>query len=1516
MIASAVAVAMAAGAYAVIAPGGTGIPAARAADGVVADDGAREVDFTEDWKFHLATRTPTVADIDTLTLEDEDISTAEAVSPDFDDADWRTVTVPHDFSIEGDKVAEGSNSQAYLQGGLGWYRKSFSVPESLRVAGKRVVIDFESVYQNSVVYLNGDLVGNYPNGYTGFAYDLTDRLNYGDDRSNTIVVKVQNPAPSSRWYTGSGIVGPVNLVITDPVRFTRHGIDLSTPTLEQTHGDDGSAKLQLSAAVYSDATNGIINVRTTVMDADGKVVATDQSEQVETNPTNLATLNDSITVPDVELWYPWNIGTPYLYTVRTELFYLANGTTETRLVDTVETPFGFRWFDVDPGDPEDPTAGGLHVNGAYTKIHGVDLHHDSGALGAAQHRDAYDRQFNILMSMGVNAYRTAHNPPSKDIIELASEKGIIVVEEAYDGWGNPKAQYDFGRFFLTPVPQDWAGLTPNGLLSPPKPGVDYQGAKYLWSDWVIQEMVKRDRNEPSVFMWSIGNEVRGVGARPTWYDSSKYDVAELGGANNMNEYTEAVRLTEDIKAVDDDRLVIMGGDQQRAVPAWDSGWGRINRYLDGFGLNYNTATSVDQLTERFHSTTFFFESESSSQTSSRGVYLDPKLRNTGINQTPGRRGGSNYDNDFASWTMSNEYGLKKDRDRKSFAGQFIWSGFDYLGEPTPYNVYPVGTSSFGAIDTAGFPKDSYYLFRSQWIDAEKEAQVHLLPSNWNSWRDGEEVDVWVNANVPTVELFLNGESLGRKSFDEKETGYGKKYLETSEPTFDDKTWPTPDGNTGGYSSPGASVLNASGDSVLPDGTNYGRLHLTWKVPFERGVLEARAYDSAKATTPVAVDTVTTAGTPHTIELGASKEVIAADGRSLSYVEATVVDEDGNIVPDADNLLEFDVTGGAIVGVDNGQLESTETYKWGGLERNVHSERSAYAGKALVILQSNAGETGTLKLVARSDGLMPAAVAIAATADGTGEAPAHLTLSPEVVAVQSVGYTVPVGQAPALPRGVRVVHDDDMVGRFEVVRPVTWAAIDPADLAEPGELTVTGTVDGVDAPATAYLSIVAAKDDVDLAVNTQLGADNPTHEFTDLPTDSSLRDGALATATFTGSVSTYPNNMLDGDDATSWSNAYNRGSSVLLPEESRSRPYEFVEFFWDAEHTLDAATLQFVVDASRAVPASFDVEYWDGLGWRDVTGLDTSLDGGQAAFTFDRVTSARVRIGMENATPYTATGNIAITKAEVLGPLLPDGSSKAELRALLDRAGTLEESDYTPASWAPLGAVVDSGETVLVDDEATSEQITSAVTALRAAISQLVKVSAPPTTEPTPTPTPTPTVTQTSEPTTGPTVAPTPSSNPTVTVTATVTTTHSPRPTPPSAVDLYTTPGFHQVNGRQWYTACEPYSQTIRCRTSIWSTQVELKGGQFVKDTGWHFNNLTYLPQMKRAQWGSNPLANPGKFTSAGRQWRTECDTPATGRNACRSYIWTKHVSATQLAGGTWTYALGEDWVFNNIVKFA
>ena len=865
------------------------------------------VDFDANWQFYLATRTPKVADggFAAAGVKDAgDYTTAEIVDPDFNDLGWRTVDVPHDFSIEGAKVKSSSDAQAYLEGGLGYYRKKFTVPASMESSttnpGRRITIDFEGVYQNSVVYLNGEKIGSYPSGYTGFALDITNKVKYGEE--NVLVVKVQNMSPSGRWYTGSGIIRPVHLLIDNQAHFNRNAITLTTPTLEDDYTASKTGALNVEANGYSDSTNSNVYMEVTVLDAEGKEVAKKSTEKTAINPSTAFTLSlkgrDAVEVSNVNLWYPWNLGTPYLYTVKVDLYQEINGSSDGyQLIDTEETEYGFRWVKVKE-TTSDPTSGGLYVNGQYTKVQGVDLHHDSGALGAASYSDAYDREFDKLMAMGVNAYRTSHCPPSKQAIEVCRRKGILVVEEAFDGWGRAKATYDFGNFFFQEVPSDWAGLKPNGYTQLPTPGVNYDGAKLTWSDWVVQEMVNRDKNEPSVIAWSIGNEVRGVGSKPSWYDVSKYDLLGVN-PSAINEYTEAVRLMGNVNAADGTRYVLMGGDQERSVPAANKVWGYVNQVLDGYGLNYNTAKSVDGLISRYSigdgtllekaTKTFFFESESSSQTSSRGVYLDPQFTNTGINQTPGKRGGSNYDNDFAAWTMSNEYGLKKDRDRKSFIGQFIWTGFDYLGEPTPYSVYPVGVSSFGTIDTAGFAKDSFYLYQSQWTSTP---MVHLLPTNWDQWHDGEEVEVWVNTNQPSAELFLNGESLGKKSFDEKETAYGKKYYETSEKTQDDKTWGD-DTNPGGYTSSGA---------VLDDGElNSGKLHLTWKVPYQAGTLEVKAYD--KNGKVVAADSVSTSSTPYTISAVADKTVLKADGTSLSYVECTVVDENGNMVPDADNLVK-------------------------------------------------------------------------------------------------------------------------------------------------------------------------------------------------------------------------------------------------------------------------------------------------------------------------------------------------------------------------------------------------------------------------------------------------------------------------------------------------------------------------------------------------------------------------------------------------------------------------------------
>lgn len=1228
----------------------------------VHDEGSRVIDFNENWRFFLATRTPAIAGgsggagfRDYGLADAGGVTTAEVVDPRFDDRFWRILDLPHDFSIEGPKVADASDSQGFLQGGLGWYRKTFTVARSLKEKGKRIVIDFEGVYQNAVVYLNGRQIGTYPSGYTGFAYDLTEKLHYGGNHPNVLVVKVQNMSPSGRWYTGSGIVRPVRLIITPPVHWVRNGLKLTAPDLEVTYGADGSAYLSVNADAFSKTGRGRLKLRTTVIDARGKIVARRLSSKAATiTPNRLATLTDQVKVPRVNLWFPWNIGRPYLYTVRSELLWEPEGGRRMEVVDVLDTPFGFRWFKMEPQDAKDPTKGGLYVNGVYTKIQGVDLHHDSGALGAVSLNDAYERQFEILKRMGVNAYRTSHCPPSKAAIALCSQMGILVLEEAYDGWGAAKAEYDFGNFFLEPVPETWAGLYPNGLLAPPAPATDYPGVQYLWSDWVIQEMVNRDYNEAAVMMWSIGNEIRGVGQKPAWYDGSRYDALGLGiPSATFNEYTEAVRLTRAIKALDSSRWVVMGGDQQRSVPGDTSVWANINRYLDGYGLNYNTAASVDGLMKKFQDT-FFFESESSSQTSSRGVYYDPSLTNTGINRTPGKRGGSNYDNDFESWTMSNEYGLKKDRDRKGFVGQFIWSGFDYIGEPTPYySVYPVGVSSFGCVDTAGFPKDSYYLYQSQWTDEKSAPMVHIAPTNWNDWREGERVHVWVTTNMRRAELFLNGKSLGSKSFDLKRTAYGKEYYETSEAIADDKTWPIAQnaGNNDGYASPGAQVVDAGGASPIAGGAPYGRLHLTWQVPYEPGLLEVKAYPDANQSQPVVTDAVVTAGRPYTVELVAHKKVIKADGKSLVYVECTVVDKKGNPVPNGDHRLQFEVTGGAIVGVDNGRQESAELYKWGNLERNSYSERSAYMGKALVILQSNKGEAGELTLTVRAERLKPAQLKIGVTESGLGRAPAPVISHDRFISVERTRIAVPVGVIPTLPGVVVANYINSTTGHYQLAEAVRWNHITAKDVATPGILTVAGKVAGGGPPVFAEVHVNAATARLDIARNTFLGDHSELTCFNQMPGDSPIRAGALATASFTGLASAYPNNMLNGNPLNYWSNRYSRGASVLLPAVSAAKPHEYVEFFWDGLRVFNEIQLYFVTGDDLAIPEILTVQYWDGGNWvrADNQTVDKAATSNDATIIrFAPVTADRVRVDLRNATPYGMTGHMRIDQAKVMG----------------------------------------------------------------------------------------------------------------------------------------------------------------------------------------------------------------------------------------------------------------------------
>jgi len=1180
-----------------------------AADGQAMSRGRQVIDLSRDWRFALANPAGIAVPP----------GFADAHLPGYDDSGWRTLDVPHDWSIELTPVAGPGTSgdTGFLPGGLGFYRKQFPLPH--RLAGKAIAIEFDGVYMNSEIYVNGQLVGAHPYGYTGFAFDIS-ALVHTDGSANLVAVKVQNQLPSSRWYSGSGIYRHVRLVATDAVHVARHGSFVTTPDVASTIGG-GYADVH----VATDLVNGLpqdahVVVSYTVLDARGRAVARSRSSLAVSPGTARDTAVLRVGSPAL-----WSIDTPVSYTLETRV---AVGRDD---VDAVDTRFGIRWVEIDPDR-------GLVINGAPTKIHGVDLHHDLGALGAAVNRDAVWREMSILKAMGVNALRTSHNPPSPELMDVCERLGIVVMVEAFDTWRNHKVQFDYASFFAAAAPGS------GGLL---------------WSDVDIREMVESFKSSPAVIMWSIGNEIRGQTVE------------------------DAQRLVADIKAIDPTRPVVWGSDSYRTPPSPSSVNGRIAVLLDGVGLNYNTAKSVDAL-HALYPHTFIFESESSSSTSARGIYQWPQQLNTGEDYTPGHRLVSSYDNNMASWTMPGEYGLKKDRDRAFFTGQFLWSGFDYIGEPTPYGQFPVKSSFFGAVDTAGFPKDLFYAFASQWTSTP---MVHLVPMNWTDHRPGDSIVVWAYASVDTVELFLNGASLGAKHYDHKTTSDGRNYLETTEPTGDDKTF-----SSGSYTSPNGST---------------GKLHLTWTVPFAPGTLTAVA---SRSGVEVARDVVRTAGAPYALRVTPDRYAIASDGRSLSYVTVEVVDRSGTVVPSAHPVIHFAVTGGVLAGVDSGRQDSAEPYQ--------ATTRAAFNGKALAILRSD-GRAGPITITATAGGLLPAsttvfeirateprdarssdvagaidpvvrtAVGVAPAlpdtvtlvlGDGTasqravrwsritrsqlaserpydvdgelerggrgspGRVTAHVT--PFTVAqVESFTTTVPVGVAPMLPAEATITYRDGVTAGVAI----TWEPVPSGALGAPGSFSLRGHLAG----SRLTTALVVTVSDAFIA-------------------GQNLAPDAAPSASFSGAPDTVPSSLNNGiiSETTGWSNLYLKQATALLPAFSLAQPSDWVSLTWDAPQALDTLVAYFHLATGRTFPASASVEYWDGRAFvaarRQAVTWATASDQ-PTTVRFDKVSTTQIRLVMTSAAPGTSNGFVQISELQALGDR-PRSSAAAQRSAADARGG--------------------------------------------------------------------------------------------------------------------------------------------------------------------------------------------------------------------------------------------------------
>ena len=767
----------------------------------------------------------------------------------YDDSSWRRLDLPHDWAIEGDFLPShpsGAGGGA-LPGGIGWYRKHFKVETS-----DRYFIEFDGVYMNSTVYVNGRQVGFRPYGYSSFEYDITPYIIKGAE--NIIAVKVDNSdQPNSRWYSGCGIYRHVWLTTTPSSHFNHWGVHVVT---------EANGSVSVTSDVTIDYPQPFCKVRNTILDDKGNAVATSTSSRA----------TDKLKVRRPHLW---SIEDPYVYTVRTELMK------GKEVIDTYVTTTGFRSFRFDAQK-------GFSLNGKSMKINGVCEHHDLGCLGAAINEDAIHRKLTILKEMGVNAIRCSHNPPAPELLNMCDTMGFIVMDESFDMWRRKKTQNDYARFFDE------------------------------WHERDLADLVMRDRNHPSILMWSIGNEVleqwSSAEADTLTLEQANlilnagHDASTLAKEGELSVNSLLTRhLAEIVRKLDDTRPITAGcNEPDPGNHLFKSG------AIDIIGFNYHHQW-VKDVPRNFPGKPFIF-SESVSALQTRGFYMMPSdsvyvaPKEWWLPYTDPSFKCSAYDNMHASWSSTHEETWDVVKHNDFVGGQFIWTGFDYIGEPTPY-AFPARSSYFGIIDLAGFPKDSYYMYQSEWTE---KPVLHLFP-HWN-WIEGQTIDMWCYYNqADEVELFINGKSQGvRKKADSHQ------------------------------------------------------YHVMWRVTFEPGEVKVVARKDGKQ---VREQVIRTAGAPDHIRLTSDRNAIYANGKSLAFVTVEIVDKEGNVCPNAENQVFFSVEGNAtIAGVDNGLQTSMERFK--------ADNRKAFAGKCLVVLQAKKN-SGSIRLTAKGVDLRQATLELKA-----------------------------------------------------------------------------------------------------------------------------------------------------------------------------------------------------------------------------------------------------------------------------------------------------------------------------------------------------------------------------------------------------------------------------------------------------------------------------------------------------------------------------------------------------------
>ena len=791
----------------------------------------------------------------------------EAYAVDYDDSSWQVIQLPHDYSINQDYSIENEAESGFLPGGTGWYRKSFVL--SQEDEGEQVRVFFSGIYKDASIYLNGELLGTHPYGYTKFGFDISDLVITDGETENILAVKVENTIPNSRWYTGSGIEREVILYVSEPSYLDEESLYVTTDQLEAQQ--NGFVDTLVEVPVINNEEQGqSFVVQAQILDKDGNAVSEKVASDININGNTDALASVSIPVDTPQLWSPDN---PVLYTTVVQLWR------DDILIDQVETSFGYRYFSFDVED-------GFSLNGQSTKIKGVCMHVDQGPLGAVDNVDAIARQLQKLKDMGVNAIRISHHPASDFWLDLCDEMGFLVIEEAFDTWTLPKnANWnDYSLNFQQYID------TSNNII--------YGDSNMTWAQFDIQSMVRDSRNAPSVILYSIGNEILG----------------NISG--DTSEYPQiAGMLCDWIQELDTQRPITIGDNRimfdDPTQIAMDQ---QIIDHGGIIGLNYATAQQYDYLHTQYPDWVFY-ASETASVETTRSWYSTTGIDNTNYQV-------SSFGNTYPEWGTRASTAWQDANNRQYIAGEFVWTGFDYLGEPEPWNGLGAGSvtsgqqlsksSYFGQIDTAGFEKDSYYYYQSQWND--NVTTLHILP-NWNE-EDiiidyNNQVQVTVYSDAPSVECFLNDVSQG---------------IQTSD--------------TGIYN---------------------------FLVSYEPGTLRVVAYDSGgnlinETVGRSQVVTYTQAVTTNIIHECSS---LLADGNSLCYVEIDVVDEQDNLVYNADQSLDISVEGEAtIVGVDNGNPTDITPYQ---PITDTQASKQVFRGKMILILQST-NVAGEITINVSSEGL--------------------------------------------------------------------------------------------------------------------------------------------------------------------------------------------------------------------------------------------------------------------------------------------------------------------------------------------------------------------------------------------------------------------------------------------------------------------------------------------------------------------------------------------------------------------